>query len=242
MYLPNLGEARDNPTSDSVLKFCIRRERNFLVADWFGRGDSTGKLMSATLTRWKSDIITLLDNLSNHIKPSPGKPNFKKAVLVGNGVGVWVAVLVAMARPDLVRGIVGIGGDPDFTEDLLWANLKEEEKEGIMKDGFREIQWGALNEVYPITSSLIEDGRKNLVLRGGQNSLDIQCPVRLIHNLQDKEVPPETSVRLAECINNPDVLVNMPKFGTLGVSEAIDQCFAATYGTYDQAFDPRSTQ
>ena len=96
--------------------------------------------------------------------------------------------------------------------------------------------------MYPITSSLIEDGRKNLVLRGGQNSLDIQCPVRLIHNLQDKEVPPETSVRLAECINNPDVLVNMPKFGTLGVSEAIDQCFAATYGTYDQAFDPRSTQ
>jgi hypothetical protein len=121
MYLPNLGEGRDNPTSDSVLKFCIRRERNFLVADWFGRGDSTGKLMSATLTRWKTDVITLLDNVPTHVRPSPGKADFKKAVLVGNGVGVWVAVLVALDRPDLVRGIVGIGGDPDFTE--VWYGL-----------------------------------------------------------------------------------------------------------------------
>jgi hypothetical protein len=127
MYLPNLGEGRDNPTSDSVLKFCIRRERNFLVADWFGRGDSTGKLMSATLTRWKNDVITLLDNVPTHVKPSQsGKADFKKAVLVGNGVGVWVAVLVALDRPDLVRGLVGIGGDPDFTEELLWVSTQRE--------------------------------------------------------------------------------------------------------------------
>ena len=235
MYLPNLGEGRDNPTSDSVLKFCIRRERNFLVADWFGRGDSTGKLMSATLTRWKQDVITLLDNVPTHVKASQsGMADFKKAVLVGNGVGVWVAVLVALERPDLVRGIVGIGGDPDFTEELLWAQLPQEEKDAIMRDGFREIQWGTQKEVYPITSSLILDGRDNLVLRGGKNSLNIKCPVRLIHNLEDKEVPAELSVRLAECINSPDVVVNMPKFGTLGVTEAIDQCFAASSGTYVQ--------
>lgn len=233
MYLPNLREKRNNSISSSVQDFCITRERNFLVADWFGRGDSSGKLMYATLSRWKSDVITILDYVPTHIKPSPVKPNFKKAVIVGNGVGVWVAVLVALERPDLVRGIVGIGGDPDFTEDLLWKYLPEREKEAIMRDGFREIKWGNLNEIYPITSSLIEDGRTNLVLRGGKNSLDIQCPVRLIHNLEDKEVPAETSIRLAECINNPDIIVTMPKFGIQGVLEALDECFAATPGTYN---------
>eukprot|EP00559_Dactyliosolen_fragilissimus_P000609 CAMPEP_0184864416 /NCGR_PEP_ID=MMETSP0580-20130426/14852_1 /TAXON_ID=1118495 /ORGANISM="Dactyliosolen fragilissimus" /LENGTH=272 /DNA_ID=CAMNT_0027363189 /DNA_START=277 /DNA_END=1095 /DNA_ORIENTATION=+ len=237
MYLPNLGEGRDNPTSDSVLKFCIRRERNFISADWFGRGDSTGKLMDATLTRWKSDTITILDNVPTHVRGSPSRPDFRKAVLVGHGVGVWIAVLVALERPDLVRGIVGIGGDPDFTEDLLWKQLPEDEKAAIMTEGFREIPWGQSQEIYPITSSLIEDGRKNLVLRGGKNSLNVSCPVRLIHNLEDEEVPPETSVKLADCINGQDVVVNMPKFGTLGYSEAIDQCFAATPGTYNPRYN-----
>jgi hypothetical protein len=115
---------------------------------------------------------------------------------------------------------------------MFKAQLPEEEKEAIMRDGFREIQWGTQKEVYPITSSLILDGRENLVLKGGKNSLHIKCPVRLIHNLEDKEVPAELSVRLAECIDSPDVVVNMPKFGTLGVTEAIDQCFAASSGTY----------
>ena len=238
IFLPNLGEERDNPTSDAVLKFCIRRERNFLTADWFGRGDSTGKLMKATLSRWKQDIITILDNVPTHVT---GKADFRKAVFVGHGVGVWVAVLVALERPDLVRGLVGIGGDPDFTEDLLWKQLPEETKEAIMRDGFREIEWGKLNEVYPITSTLIEDGRNNLVLRGGTNSLNIRCPVRLIHNLEDKEVPAETSIRLAECIASPDVIVNMPKFGTLGVSESIDQCFSATPDMYEPRYESAET-
>ncbi len=41
-----------------------------------------------------------------------GEAYKSNAVLVGFGVGVWIAVLVAMKRPDLVRGIVGIGCDP----------------------------------------------------------------------------------------------------------------------------------
>jgi hypothetical protein len=36
---------------------------------------------------------------------------------------------VAARRPDLVAGLVTMAADPDFTEDLLWKNLKDEEKE-----------------------------------------------------------------------------------------------------------------
>ena len=39
-------------------------------------------------------------------------------VLVGHGIGAWISFLIALKRPDLVRGIVGISADPDFTEDL----------------------------------------------------------------------------------------------------------------------------
>jgi pimeloyl-ACP methyl ester carboxylesterase len=65
--------------------------------------------MEATLSRWTNDTITFLNE---HMPDVKGGIGGAKAVLVGSGVGVWVAVLVAMKRPDLVRGIVGIGGDP----------------------------------------------------------------------------------------------------------------------------------
>lgn len=184
----------------------MKNKKRLLAADWFARGGSTGRLMDATLTRWKNDTIDFLEGAQ-----APGTVN--KAVLVGCGVGAWVAVLVALARPDLVRGLIGLSADPDFTEDLLWKFLPDEEKEAIMRDGFREVKWGARSEVYPITSSLITDGRENLVLRGGPSSLDIQCPVRLIHSLDDEEVPVNMSMQLAVCLKTPDVEVIVPKLG-----------------------------
>jgi len=65
--------------------------------------------MEATLTRWMNDTIAILNECTPDVKGGMGGA---KVVLVGSGVGVWVAVLVAMKRPELVRGIVGIGGDP----------------------------------------------------------------------------------------------------------------------------------
>lgn len=35
--------------------------------------------------------------------------------------------------------------------------LPEEEKVAIVRNGFREVEWGNREEVYPITSSSIED-------------------------------------------------------------------------------------
>ncbi len=51
------------------------------------------------------------------------KATVGKSVLVGAAVGAWVMVRVAMERPDLVAGLVGVSVDPDFTEELLWKNV-----------------------------------------------------------------------------------------------------------------------
>jgi len=204
--LCNLAETKENTKARILRNYCMKTKKRLLAADWFARGGSTGRLMDATLTRWKNDTIEFLENA----QPA-GVVN--KAVLVGCGVGAWVAVLVALDRPDLVRGFIGLSADPDFTEDLLWKNLPEQEKEAIMRDGFREVKWGGRSEVYPITSSLIVDGRENLVLRGGPSSLDIQCPVRLIHSLDDEEVPVSVPMKLADCLKAHDVEVIVPKLG-----------------------------
>jgi len=212
LYLCNLSETKENQKTRIIRDYCVKNKKRFLVADWFGRGGSSGKLMEATLTRWTKDTIDFLDGVVP--KTSSKKfSNTRRAVFVGSGVGAWVSMLVARERPDLVRGFVGLSADPDFTEDLLWAQLPEEVKDAIMREGFKEVKWGGRSEVYPITSSLIEDGRKNLVLRGGPQSFQIDCPVRLIHSLEDEEVPVTVPLKIAQTVTTLNCEVIMPKIG-----------------------------
>ena len=135
----------------------------FFCADYFGVGRSSGKFSDGTISQWVQDSIYLLEKILE-------KSSQSKAVLVGHGVGSWISFLVACKRPDLVRGIVGMSADPDFTEQLLWNNLSQDIKDKIMNEGSAEITWG--NNKYPISRNLIEDGRKNLLLtnNGGMTS------------------------------------------------------------------------
>lgn len=124
--LPNLADGRTSPSASQCKEYCVQNSLNFLCADWFGRGESSGKLMEATLTRWTNDTIAFLNE---HMPDVKGGIGGAKAVLVGSGVGVWVSVLVAMRRPDLVRGIVGIGGDPGMCNFyFLYGTAKKHKK------------------------------------------------------------------------------------------------------------------
>ena len=156
VYLPGLIRPKSEAKSLNLQAFCKKAGFTFLCADYFGNGRSSGKPTDGTVGRFVRDTIYLIDKVLG--------ANNGKVVLVGHGVGAWVAFLIAMKRPDLVSGIVGMAADPDFTEELLWKKLPEDIKEKIMKEGVHEITWG--NEKYPISKNLIEDGRNNLLLSG----------------------------------------------------------------------------
>ena len=166
--------------------------------------------------RWAADTVLLVEEVLR----SPGGKHQEKAVLVGHGVGAWISFVVAMKRPDLVSGIVGLSADPDFTEELLMKKLPEEVKARIMNEGVAEVKWG--NEIYPISRELIEDGRKNLILTGEPNSLPIHCPVRLIHSLSDEEVPFEFALKLVNNCASTDAAVTLLKGSTHSMEDHRD--------------------
>ncbi|MEK9708945.1 MAG: alpha/beta hydrolase, partial [Alphaproteobacteria bacterium] len=68
--------------------------------------------------------------------------------------------------------------------------------------------------VYPY--HLIEDGRQHLRL---QAPLPITVPVRLLHGMQDAEVPWQTAIRLADQLQSDDVAVLLDKTATHRFSE-----------------------
>lgn len=200
VYLPGLVRTRNEAKSINLQSLCKREDFSFLGADYFGVGRSEGKFLDGSVGRWTDDTIKLIDKV---------RKNKGKAVLVGHGMGAWISILIARRRPDLVSGIVGLSADPDFTEELLWKNLSEDIKKKIMDEGSCEITWG--KEQYPISRRLIEDGRQNLLLAGGPGSVRVQCPVRLVHSLQDEEVPYQLAVQLIEKIASSDASLVLMK-------------------------------
>lgn len=118
---------------------------------------------------------------------------------------------VAMRRPKRVIGLVGMNPSVDFTHDLVGPALTSEQKETIDRDGVVDICWGYTN--YPISKSLMEDAEKWLVLRGGEGSLPIKCPVRFFQGLADEEIPPNRILKLVETVESDDCIVSFIKSG-----------------------------
>ena len=123
---------------------------------------------------------------------------------------------VALERPDRVAALVGIAAAPDFTEDLIWQPLNASSRSAFKANGQIEMENPYADDpvIYPY--HLIEDGRQHLRLRG---PLAITQPVRLLHGINDSEVPWQTAVTLADCLQSNDVLLRFDKAATHRFSE-----------------------
>jgi pimeloyl-ACP methyl ester carboxylesterase len=184
--------------------WCRARGQAFLRFDYQGHGLSSGRLADGTIGLWRDDALAVIRERAAG-----------SLLLVGSSMGAWIMLLAALAIPDRIHALVGIAAAPDFTEDLLWARLDEEQRAGLRRDGVIRPP-SRYGEPLPFTWRLIEDGRRHLVLRA---PIPLSCPVRLLHGTADADVPWETSRRLAEALTGPDVALTLVKDGGHRLSE-----------------------
>jgi pimeloyl-ACP methyl ester carboxylesterase len=188
-------------------EWAARQGRALLRFDYFGHGQSSNDFRKGTISRWKDDALAVLDRLTTGPQ-----------VLIGSSMGGWIALLVALARPERIAGLLLIAPAADFTEDLMWVRLPEEAKRDIMEKG--EWIWPTSydEEPYPITRALIEDGRKNLILNA---PIDLPFPVRILQGMQDPDVPWMHAVKTVERIEG-DVTLTLIKNGDHRLSTPAD--------------------
>lgn len=184
---------------------CRARGRAFLRFDYSGHGQSSGKFIEGTIGSWAADAVTVLDDLTEGPQ-----------VLVGSSMGGWIMVLAARERAERIAGLVGVAAAPDFTEDLTGLWMTKEQRAALARDGVIYLPDDYGNPVYPFTQELIKDGKRNLVLRG---EIPLTCPVALVHGMDDREVPYDMSLRLAEAFASKDVTVTLVKDGGHRMSE-----------------------
>jgi pimeloyl-ACP methyl ester carboxylesterase len=169
----------------------------FLRFDYSGHGASSGDFLDGSISAWSGDAEHVVSALTHGPQ-----------ILVGSSMGSWIALLLARRIPERIAGFVGIAAAPDFTEDSMYAELSPAQRAALEATGHVDTPSDYSDEPYRITRHLIDDGRKNLVLRA---PLRLPFPVRLLHGTADTDAPASVALRLVEHAQASDCRLTLVK-------------------------------
>jgi pimeloyl-ACP methyl ester carboxylesterase len=172
------------------------RGQAFLRFDYSGHGQSSGSFEAGCIGDWAQDAAAAIETLTDG-----------PLVLVGSSMGGWVSLLMARQMPQRIAGLVTIAAAPDFTEDSMWAAFSVQQKAELVNTG--QI---ALPSDYDtpliVTRRMIEDGRKQLVLR---HPLRLPFPTRMLQGTADMDVDMSVALRLLAHVDGDDIRLALVK-------------------------------
>lgn len=207
MWLGGFHSDMNGTKAQALAAWAARTGRACLRFDYYGHGQSSGDFRKGTISRWRDDALAVLDRVADGPQ-----------VLAGSSMGGWLAMLLARARPERIAGLLLIAPAADFTERLIWPRLPDAARKQILEEGswLRPSEYG--EEPYPITRTLIEDGRANLVL---DETTALEVPVRILHGMADADVPWQHGLAVADAIEG-DVSLTLVKHADHRLSKPAD--------------------
>lgn len=194
-----LGGFRSDMTGTKAVDLDARARaagRDFLRLDYSGHGASSGQFEDGAIGDWADDAAEAIATLTEGPQ-----------IIVGSSMGGWIACLIARRMPERVAGLIGIAAAPDFTEDSMWAAFDAAQRRTVMEEGHIALP-SAYGEPLVITRRLIEDGRRNLVLR---DPLVIPGPMHLLHGTADADVAVERGLLLLDHADCADARLTLVK-------------------------------
>ncbi|RJF93587.1 alpha/beta fold hydrolase [Sphingomonas cavernae] len=204
VFLPGYMSDMEGSKALALDTWAERTGRAMLRLDYSGCGMSDGAFTEGTLNIWRDDVLHLIDTLTEG-----------PLVLVGSSMGGWLMLLVALARRERVRALIGIAAAPDFT---AWG-FGDAQKIELRAHGKLEEASEYSEDPYVTTLAFWESGEANRLL---EREVALDCPVRLLHGQNDADVPWSISLRLAERLRSADVQVTLVKDGDHRLSRDAD--------------------
>lgn len=195
VYLSGYASDMEGTKACALDDLAHRRGCAMLRFDYSGTGLSSGKFEEGTLASWVGEALALVDRLTSG-----------PLILIGSSMGGWIALHLALLRPERVQALVGISIAPDFTN---WG-LGQAEKSELRRRG--HILQASPDAAEPalFTQAFVDSGQRLLLLEG---EIPIDCPVHLIHGENDQEVPFEIGLRTMRALRSADVQLNLVKGG-----------------------------
>ncbi len=179
-----------------------REGRAYLRFDYSGHGESDGTFENGTIGAWLEEALAI-------IRAESTGPQ----ILVGSSMGGWLALLCARAlaeagEAERLAGLVLIAPAVDSTESLIFAKLSPEARAKLQTEGRCLIPSAYSEQPYPITRSLIEEGRRHLML---DTTIRTHCPVHILQGMKDEGVPWQHAMVLVEHLAGDPVVVSLVK-------------------------------
>lgn len=196
VFLPGYMSDMAGGKATALFDWAQANGRSCLLLDYSGCGESSGDFADGTLSRWRDEVLALIDaQLEGPV------------ILVGSSMGGWLMLLCALALPPERRaGLIGIAPAPDFT---AWGRSEEDKARLAAGEPIYEPnQYGP--EPTPTYPGFWADGEANTLL---DREIPLDCPVRLLHGQADPDVPWDISLRLAAALRSADVQVTFVKDG-----------------------------
>ena len=175
----------------ALYNYCKARNFNLILFEYLGHGESDGQLIDYSISDWYKNCVDVIDQLT---------PPNSSHIIIGSSLGVWMMFLLAMSHPHRASYLISLAGAPDITESLF-KNLTKSQQDELLKYGHVTLSTSNEdNHSRVITKYMFEDGRKNLILN--KEFINIECPVTLIHGMNDTIVPYNVSITLVEKIKS----------------------------------------
>jgi len=195
IFLPGFMSDMEGTKAIALDAWAQAEGRAYIRFDYAGCGASGGEYEKQTLADWRDDALAMIDQVADG-----------PVVLVGSSMGGWLMLHAAMARPDRVVGLVGIAAAPDFT---AWG-YSQDEKMTILREGRLEQASDYGDDPLITTRALWESGE---ALRLLHMPIAVDCPVRLLHGQNDRDVPWAYALELAKMVRSADVQTILIKDG-----------------------------
>lgn len=181
--------------------------------DYSGHGVSEGAFRDGSISRWLEESLSVVDSAVKG-----------PMILIGSSMGGWIALrLIEELRKrgdgNRIAGLILIAPAPDFTAELIEPNLTETEKTSLAERGYFEepTPYGPEPNIY--TALLINDGRKNSVLKG---IIETGCPIHILQGMEDPDVPYAHALKLVEHLPADDVVLTLIRDGDHRLSRPED--------------------
>jgi pimeloyl-ACP methyl ester carboxylesterase len=215
-WLGGLRSHMGGTKATALDRWAAAHRRNCVRFDYSGHGESEGKFTEGTISRWLEESIAVFDAYCDGPQ-----------VMVGSSMGAWLALLLMreLRACEPPRGplspaaLVLIAPAVDFTEELMWKRFPARARRKLESEGVWERPSLYSSEPYPITATLIEDGRRHLLLGG---LIETGCPVRILQGIADPDVPWRHAVELVSRLAQDDVVLSLIKGGDHRLSRPED--------------------
>ena len=188
IFIHGLNSDMNGAKALTVEKYARKNNLNFIRFDCRGHGKSHGRFEEFTISDWRKDLLNIID----YVARGP-------QILIGSSMGGWLMMLAAKARPQRIKGMIGLAAAPDFGKDL-YNSLNKKNKKEITTKGITK--YSSYGFSYYLTKKFFIEAEKNRVLN---NSFRFTKPLVLIHGLKDNVVEKDVPRKILKKVTGKNI-------------------------------------